>query len=170
MAATLAQSSHTPVGSRAFSSEKLRERVAEERQLWHAILHQCAWQTFRAPPSFPAIAHRSTTMASGKPWKPSASKCPVGRGTPVRTRTHHFAHEDGNPLRCRRLAHDRPAKSRGRGNGGEDHSQFSTRPRRFLVETQGGQNSATGRDHPKAPQVSLASGSMAGRTLGVFRF
>ena len=29
----------TPVGTRAFTSEKLRERVAEERQLWNAIPH-----------------------------------------------------------------------------------------------------------------------------------
>ena len=59
-------------------------------------------------------------------WQLCSSKCLVwwAGGKPVRTRTHHFAHEDGrvgdaigNLLRCRcllgivggRLAHDRPA-------------------------------------------------------------
>ena len=36
------------MGTRAFTSEKLRERVAEERQLWNAIPYvkdlQCTWQ------------------------------------------------------------------------------------------------------------------------------
>ena len=38
----------TPVGTGGFTTERLRERVAEEQQLWNAIPHvkdlQCAWQ------------------------------------------------------------------------------------------------------------------------------
>ena len=131
----------TPVGTRAFTSEKLRELVAEERQLWNAIPHvkdlQClaavaAKRQSEGQPHFAFSPSQPFQRTGARRWylgnrgglAPASARW-AGR-TPVRTRTHHFAHEDGrvgdeigNKLRCRcllgivggRLAHDRPAQS-----------------------------------------------------------
>ena len=81
----------TPVGTRAFTAEKLRERVAEERKLGNAIPHvkdlQCAWQlllqsanpranhTLRTlPPSLSSDYAQEHDDGIG-----SSSKCPAGR-------------------------------------------------------------------------------------------
>ena len=105
----------TSVGTRAFTSEKVArpcgrgtaivERHSPSERL-SVRLGVVVAKRLRGPttifhiPASPATAHRSTTMASRKPWKPCSSQCPVGRrnaSSHVRSATLLIGHRGRTP-------------------------------------------------------------------------
>ena len=102
----------TPIGTPEFVSQKMNERIEDERQLWETIPSvpdlQCAWQLLvqSEPKGQPQLAHHATKlhhricessrprlMANSGSFPPSDARHGSGKG--ICQRFGNFADEDG---------------------------------------------------------------------------